>query len=67
MSMTDSAPGYRLFRPAVWLQVKDKQALRSWVDDELAKSAPVGIIPAHGAPVFGSDVIANTKSLFAKM
>jgi hypothetical protein len=67
MSMTDSAPGYRLFRPAVWLQVKDKEAVRRWVDDELKKAAPVGIIPAHGAPVFGSDVIADTKSLFANM
>jgi hypothetical protein len=67
MSMTDSAPGYRLFRPAVWLQVKDKAALRAWAEGELAKSAPVAVVPAHGPPVSGADLVESTKALLAKM
>jgi hypothetical protein len=67
MSMTDSAPGYRLFRPAVWLQVKDKKVVREWVDDVMTKSAPTTVVPAHGAPVSGSGVIANTKALAAQI
>ncbi len=67
MSLTDSAPGYRLFRPAVWLQVKDKQAVRSWIDSELTKSAPTVVVPAHGPPTSGGDVVATTKALLARM
>jgi hypothetical protein len=67
MSMTNSAPGYRLFRPSVWLMVKDKPALRTWIDQELAKSAPVAVIPAHGPPVTGSDLVNTTKSLLARL
>jgi hypothetical protein len=67
MSMTNSAPGYRLFRPSVWLQVKDKPVLRAWIDDELAKSAPVAVVPAHGPPIAGPDLVSSTKSLVAQL
>ena len=67
MSMTDSAPGYRLFRPSVWLQVKDKPVLRSWVEKELATAAPVTVVPAHGPPVSGPDLVASTKALIAQL
>jgi hypothetical protein len=67
MSMTNSAPGYRLFRPAVWLQVKDKPKLRSWIDEELTKSAPVTVVPAHGGPMSSPDLVAMTRTLFAGM
>jgi|HubBroStandDraft_6_1064221.scaffolds.fasta_scaffold391542_2 hypothetical protein len=67
LSMTNSGPGYRLFRPSVWLQVKDKPVLRKWVDDELAKAAPVAVVPAHGPPVAGSDLVASTKALMAQL
>jgi hypothetical protein len=67
MSMTNSAPGYRLFRPSVWLMVKNKPALSAWIDEELAKSAPVAVVPAHGPPVTGSDLLATTKSLVAQL
>jgi hypothetical protein len=67
MSLTSSAPGYRLFRPAVWLGVKDKQVVRSWIDDEFAKAAPTTVVPAHGPPTSGSDLVATTKALLAKM
>jgi len=67
MSMTDSGPGYRLFRPAVWLQVKDKKVVREWIDDVMTKSAPTTVVPAHGQPVSGGDVAANTKALAAQI
>ncbi|MGO9835525.1 MAG: hypothetical protein ACLP1X_15045 [Polyangiaceae bacterium] len=67
MSMTDSAPGYRLFRPAVWLQVKDKKAVREWIDDVMTKDAPTTVVPAHGPPVSGSEVIAKTRALAAQV
>ncbi len=67
MSMTNSAPGYRLFRPAVWLQVKDKAALRGWIEDELTRSAPVAVVPGHGPPFAGPDLVASTKALLATM
>ena len=65
--MTNSAPGYRLFRPAVWLQVKDKPVLTRWVHEELAKSAPTAVVPAHGVPFAGADIVASTKALIAQM
>jgi hypothetical protein len=67
MSMTNSAPGYRLFRPSIWLQVKDKQALRNEVEAQLTKFAPIGVVPAHGAPIEGPDVVAMTRALLAKL
>jgi hypothetical protein len=67
MSMTDSAPGYRLFRPAVWLQVKDKRAVRDWIDDVMTKASPTTVVPAHGPPVTGTDLPGKTKTLAARM
>jgi hypothetical protein len=67
MTMTDSAPGYRLFRPAVWLQVKDKSAIRVWIAEELAKLGMLTVVPAHGPPVEGPDMAASTNALLAKL
>jgi hypothetical protein len=67
MSMTDSAPGYKLFRPAVWLQVKDKNTLRGWFDEEFKRAPPTTVVPAHGVPFTASDLVEQTKALLAKM
>ncbi len=67
MSMTRSAPGYRLFRPAVWLQVKDKREVHAWADAELTRSAPTTVVPAHGPPVSGADVVARTRALLSAL
>ena len=67
MSMTDSAPGYKLFRPAVWLQVKNKNEFRGWMNDLLEKTAPTTVVPAHGPPMEGTDLVAQTRALLAKM
>ena len=67
MSMTGSAPGYKLFRPSVWLQVKDKKALGNWFDKGLAADPPTVVVPAHGAPVQGPELIAQTRAQLARM
>jgi glyoxylase-like metal-dependent hydrolase (beta-lactamase superfamily II) len=67
MSMTDSAPGYKLFRPAVWLQVKDKKALAGWFDKQLTDAEPTVIVPAHGAPVQQPDIVAATRAQLARL
>jgi hypothetical protein len=67
MSMTDSAPGYRLFRPAVWLQVKDKKGLTSWFDKSLADAPPTTMIPGHGLPVQMPDLVGATRALVAQL
>jgi hypothetical protein len=67
LSMTDSAPGYRLFRPAVWLQVKDKGAVRSWFEHEFARWPATTMVPAHGPPISAPDLVEQTKALLAGM
>jgi hypothetical protein len=67
MTMTDSAPGYKLFRPAVWLQVKDKKALKDWFEARLVDDMPTAIVPAHGAPVQRPDLVAATRAQIARL
>jgi len=67
MSMTDSAPGYKLFRPAVWLQVKDKKALTSWFDRQLSDAPPTTIVPGHGPPVQRQDLVEATRAQIARL
>ncbi len=67
MSMTDSAPGYKVFRPAVWLQVKDKKGLTSWFDKTLADTTPTMMIPGHGQPVQMTDLVGATRALIAQL
>lgn len=55
-SLTDSAPGFRLFRPSVWFFVKDRRALRQHVERLLAEEPPAIIVPAHGPAVQNGDV-----------
>ena len=61
MSMTDSGPGYKIFRPAVWLQVKNKKGLTSWFDKSLADAPPTMMIPGHGEPVQMPDLVGATR------
>jgi hypothetical protein len=67
MSMTDSAPGYKLFRPSVWLQVKDKKGLVAWFDEQLTAMPPTTVVPAHGGPVDMPDLVQATRALVAKL
>lgn len=60
-TMTDSAPGFRLFKPATWLFVKDKRAVREFVLAQLAAVPPAIVVPAHGLPVDAVDVAAQAR------
>jgi hypothetical protein len=53
---SDSAPGFRLFKPAVWFFVRDKKAVREWALGCIASDPPSVIVPAHGPPVDGAGV-----------
>lgn len=67
MALTDSAPGFRLFRPSVWLQVRDKKTVRAWIDDAFNRAPPATIVPAHGPPVRGSDLRAQAIAQLDRM
>lgn len=64
---TDSGPGFRLFRPAVWLTVKDRKAVRDWALTRLAEDPPALVVPAHGRPVEGPDVAAQAKAQLERL
>lgn len=53
---TDSAPGFRLFKPAVWGFVRDKKTLRAFMLDRVEKDPPAAVVSAHGPAVEGNDV-----------
>jgi hypothetical protein len=67
MKLTDSGPGFQLFRPAVWLQVRDKAAMRAWAEEQITRAAPTTIVPAHGPPVHGAEVAKTAVALFARL
>lgn len=67
MSWLDAAPGFRLFKPAVWLLIKDKKAVRRWALDHLAKDPPAVVVPAHGPPVEAGDVAALARAQIERL
>ena len=66
-SATDSAPGFKLFRPAVWLMTKDKKAFRAWAEVEIDRTKPAVVVPAHGAPYAGEDAARAAKAQIARI
>jgi hypothetical protein len=66
-SWFDAAPGFRLFKPAVWLLVKDKKSVRQWALDHLARNPPAIVVPAHGPPVDASDVAALARAQIERL
>ena len=56
-----------MFRPGVWLLVKDKKALREWALRRLAEDPPAVVVPAHGPPVNMSDVAALAKAQIERL
>lgn len=57
-TLTDSGPGFRLFRPGIWLFVRDKQALRERLSALLIEEPPAMVVPAHG-PLYTSPRLAE--------
>jgi hypothetical protein len=66
-TLTGSAPGFRLFKPAVWFFVKDKKALKQWSLDTLEKQPPAVVVPAHGPAFDPPDVAAEARAQLEKM
>lgn len=64
---TGSAPGFRRFLPAIWLLVNDRRAVREWALARLAQDPPAVVVPAHGRPVEGTDVAAQTKEQLERL
>jgi hypothetical protein len=64
---TDSGPGFRLFKPAVWVLVKNKKALRAWALDRVVKDPPAIVVSAHGPPVEAGDVAAQAKAQLERL
>ena len=66
-TLTDSAPGFRLFRLVVWLMVKDKQKLKDWALARVAKFPPAVIVPAHGEALKAPDLPALMKAQLERL
>lgn len=64
---TDSAPGFRLFKPAVWLLVRDRKAVRAWVLERLASDPPNIIVPAHGPAFSDGDVAGLARAQIERL
>jgi glyoxylase-like metal-dependent hydrolase (beta-lactamase superfamily II) len=58
---SDSAPGFRLFKLAVWAFVKDRRALKERMMALLAEDPPAIIVPAHGPAVTSANLAAETR------
>ncbi|MFO0759239.1 MAG: hypothetical protein U0359_22295 [Byssovorax sp.] len=67
LSWTDSAPGFRLFKPAVWIAVKDKKAIRAWTLDRLAAEPPAIVVTSHGPPAEMPDIAALAKAQIERL
>lgn len=67
MKWIDAAPGFRLFKPAVWLAVSDRKAVRAWVTKELAERPPSIVVTSHGPPVDTGDVLALAMAQIEKL
>lgn len=64
---TDSGPGYKLFRLATWLMIKDKAAAREAMLAEVHRHPLRAVIPAHGKHVEGGDLLALTEAQLARL
>jgi hypothetical protein len=66
-TLTDSAPGFRLFKPGVWIFVSDKRAVRSWMLERLTRDPPAVAIPAHGPAAELADLPSAAKAQLERL
>lgn len=66
-TLTDSAPGFRLFKLATWLIVKDKKAVREWMLARLDEQPPAVVVPAHGPAFQASDVAEQARAQIRRL
>jgi len=66
-SWTDSGPGFRLFKPAVWLFINDRRALKERMNALLTEDPPTLIVPAHGPAVTTANLAAEARAQIARL
>jgi hypothetical protein len=66
-SMTGSAPGFRLFKLAVWLLVNDGKAVREWMLARIDAAPPAIVVPAHGPIVDCADVAEQARAQIRRL
>ena len=66
-SLTKSGPGFRLFRLAVSLFVKDKPALREWMLARLDQHPPAIVVPGHGVAFEASDAAEQARTQIRRL
>jgi hypothetical protein len=66
-SATDSAPGFKLFRPAVWLLMKNAKQVRDWALARMDETPPSIVVPAHGPAFDVGDVAARAREQLRKL
>jgi hypothetical protein len=66
-SWTDSGPGFRLFKLAVWLFVNDKRAVKERMNALLAEDPPAVIVPAHGPAVMTANLVEEARAQIARL
>lgn len=66
-SLTDSAPGFRLFKLATWLLVKDKHVVRDWMLAQIDRFPPAIVVPAHGPPCDAADVAEQARTQLRRL
>jgi hypothetical protein len=64
---TDSAPGFRLFRLAIWLVAKDKRALQGQLLALLDEHPPAIIVSAHGPAFEAPDLAEQARAQIARL
>jgi hypothetical protein len=67
LKWSDSAPGFRLFKIAVWFFVKDRRVVKERMTALLAEDPPAIIVPAHGPPVTTANLVAETRTQIARL
>jgi hypothetical protein len=60
-TLTDSAPGLKLFRIGIPILVKDKRAVRAWALEQLRNDPPAVIVPAHGKAIETAGLAEQAK------
>ncbi|MBX3203945.1 MAG: hypothetical protein KF764_02690 [Labilithrix sp.] len=66
-SLSGSAPGFRLFKLAAWLMVRDKRAVKEWMLERLASEPPAVVVPGHGPAFEAEDLTALARAQLERL
>lgn len=66
-TLTDSAPGLKLFKLAVWMLVSDRRATKDFALSRLAEDAPKVLVPAHGPAFDASDLAERLRAQLERL